>query len=304
MFITIGGIAGAIKSKREERYVNASGVKNGMLFGLLADLVVAVFGGIVGTSAFCSIQEKKLVKSKIVVEQNVAESAGFSKFTGNAFTVSKDKANDKYYTEVFGIAIEKPGDAPKFSSVTYEVDQKFYDKAFKYVDIKYEYGTSGQLISATNEYRTPEISILDSDTMIAVNNLFKQLIDITQKEVINKRFYVSTELNKSVEKQAKGKFEVYGIGNVNMDKTKKKVSFTIDLVDVEKNADITAKRLVVVQDLTDEMIKDENKVYEAYINNVDNCKIKEIEIAKDNVLELTAKDGKQYTADLGDNFSL
>ena len=216
-------------------------------------------------------------QNKIQIERNIAETTGFAKFTGNAFTVTRD--NDKFYTEIFGVAIQNVGSSPEFCSVTYEVDKDFYDKAFKYVDINYNYGTSGQLIGAENVIRTPDVVLAVTRAIAAERDLFARLVKITETEVVNTRFYSSSEkITASVtsEESIDGFLTVTGIGGLNFNNDESLVSFTIDLVDAQKDKSVVAKRLLITQAVTPEILADPNKAYQNYANDPSSCDIDEL----------------------------
>ena len=123
------------------------------------------------------------------------------------------------------------GSEPTFSSVTYEVDKELYDKIFKYIDIEYQYGTSGQLVSADYSVRTPDFWFGGTKSAFAERDILEKLVKVTQQEVISKRFYSSSEATKNaVAKYAKGQYDVSGFGHVKMSKSKNKAGFTMIFV--------------------------------------------------------------------------
>jgi|GEM_PF-6421874 len=290
--IITGTTIGAIKGHNNgSTFVGAT---IGAIGGAIVDGVVLIATICIGSAVLTS-QEKQ---NKIKIEANVAESANFAKFTGNAFTVSKDK--NQYYVDMFGVAIPEVGKEPTFTQVTYECDKSFYDKAFKYVDINYSYGTSGQLIGAENEYRTPDFWFGGIQREFAESDLLKQLVDITEGEVVSKHFFTSAEhTNKVAGEVAKGNFEVTGIGYVNKDLKNKEASFTIDMIDTTKKS-LTYKQLNVEMPLTEEIENDVTNAYKFYSEHFDDCKITSQTLAKENVLSVKGKNGNEYLLELPD----
>ena len=260
--------------------------------GFVADALI------IGSIGFFAIYRGGVVptqnsQNRIKIENNVAESANFAKFTGNAFTVSKNTQDKTYYVDMFGVAIPEVGGEPTFAQVTYECDKAFYDKAFKYVDINYTYGTSGQLIGAENTYREPDFWFGGTQSDLAENDLLKQLVAITENQVVAKQFFTSAEHTNNVAAQlAKGQFEVTGIGHVNKDVENNAASFTIDMVDTTKEL-LTMKRITVEMPLTEEIEKDSQKAYDFYVNHIDECKISAKTVAKENVMTILDKDGQE-----------
>lgn len=266
--------------------------------GALTDAAIIVVGGIgtaLGFAINYDVQDKQMIKNKIQIEENVAYSANFAKFTGNAITVTRK--DNKYYAEVFGVAIEDVGGTPTFASVSYEINKDLYDKVFKYMDIKYEYGKEGQLISATNEKRNPDFWFGRYKSNRAYWRIFEALVEVTEQEVVSKTFFGNANDVTSTTAKAseQGQFLVSGIGNVNIDNEFGKVSFTIDFIDATKDSNLTAKRLVVVQDLTDEIKNNPLEAYKNYTYNLDKCEIKEIEVGKIEWSELDYLGDLEYT---------
>ncbi|MBQ3494008.1 MAG: hypothetical protein IJA69_01185 [Clostridia bacterium] len=283
---TIGGIVG----KRSKYSDGMEGALKGLVIGFIADAVV--WGGTAGI--FYGVTSHKNTNNKIAIEQNVAQSAGFAKFTGNAFTVTYEE--DKFYTEMFGVAVEKRGGEPTFASVTYEIDKDLYDTINKYVDITYQYGTSGQLIGADYEMRRPDFWLPNAQAAIVENKILKKLVEVTEQKVVSKRTYTKTEAtNAAVANVTKGDFAVGAIGYVNTNEKTSTASFTIDLVDVTKDKTATAKRLYVSMPLTAEILADTSKAYDYYVENYDKCTIEEIEVGKAVVYE-TIQNGQKVIA--------
>ncbi len=301
IFTVAGATAGGIVGKKTGWCASDTliGLSLGMVIGFILD--GAVWGTAYGIQN--AVINKRIEENHIKTEQTIAQSAGFAKFTGNAFTVTKD--DNRYYTEVFGVALEKAGSNPVFSSVTYVTDKEFYDLAFRYVDIKYDYGPTGQLISAYNEYRTPDFWIGNLRSHKAQDELMQKLVEITQGKVINKNFYASTDkVNKTVEPYTSGKYVVSGIGGINVNEDNSKVSFTIDLMDSEDGKKVVARRLLVVQEMTDEIANDPQKAYENYISNPGACQITEMKLGQTKIMD--EEDYKVYVPEelAGEDYSL
>ena len=280
---------GAIKGARDDGAVEAFG------FGTIGAIIDGVIFGIAAGITFgVGLTQEK--QSKIQIEANVAESANFAKFTGNAFTVSKQ--NKEYYVDMFGVAIPEVGGETTFTQVTYRCDKDFYDKAFKYIDIDYKYGTSGQLIGAENDLRTPDFWFGNNRAGLAEIDLLKKLVDITEGEVVAKQFFVSADkANEVASHAAKGQYAVTGVGYVRTNETTKKASFTIDVVDVTKKS-LMMKQITVEMPLTEEIAKDPTKAYEFYTNHLEECDMSVKTVAKENVMTIKGKDGAEYLAEM------
>ena len=122
---------------------------------------------------------------------------------------------------------------------------------------------------------------------LAEKNILKELVKITEQEVVYTRFYSSVNLTQNAIKEyGKAELVVSGIGHVNPSYEQEKVSFTIDLVDVnQKENSAVVKRLLITQDLTEEIKANPFKAYESYVQNYKNCQIEEITVGQTKLLE-------------------
>lgn len=226
------------------------------------------------------------------IEKNVQKKAGFAKFTHNAFTVGEK--NEQKYLEVFGVAQETEDSKPRFSSVTFPLisTSPLFDQMYNKVKVEFQYA-NGQMIGASNTY---SYNFLEKYTRGKESDIYLRVIDVTEQEILSKQLFGEVEQTENaVQQNAVGSFKVNGIGEVNISKEEGKASFTIDLADLEKDGKITAKRLVVIQPLTEEILKDSKKAYEFYVNHTDQCEISELDLYEDNlhrIIEFQTKDGK------------
>lgn len=230
------------------------------------------------------------------IEQNVEKKAGFAKFTHNAFTVGEEN-NQKYLT-VFGVAQEAENSKPRFSSVTYPLSSTapLFDEIYNDVKIEYEY-SNGQMVGAENKF---SYNFIERYRRVNECGIYIDVAKVTNQTILNKQLFGEVEQTENaVQKNAVGSFKVNGIGEVNISKEEGKASFTIDLADLEKDGKITAKRLVVIQPLTEEILKDSKKAYDFYVNHTDECEIRELDLYEDNlhrIIEFQTKDGKDMKA--------
>ena len=293
MFTVLGLLCGRLVGLKSD---NEEGEKRGAKIGALLAAPLDVFSigylcleGIYQNNFLAGENRANLTK----IENNVVEKADFIKFTENAFTVVKDDKKEAYYVDVFGSAITNVGNGPVFSQVTFECDKSFYEKALKYVGIDYTYGESNQVNSAENEFKKPDFWFSDVKSKFAKNDLIASLVNITEGEIVEKQLFMPVEHTNEVAEQAtNGQFEVTGIGYVNNDIENKTASFTIDMVDVTKKS-LAMKKLTVEMPLTEEIKKDSQKAYEFYVKHTGECKISAKTLAKENLMTILGKDGKE-----------
>lgn len=232
--------------------------------------------GLLGWGGWAIHRSIDVDNSKLKIEENVVKHNELAKFTGNAYTVSAQ--DNEYFLELFGIAIKTPGATPSFTSLTYKIDEDLYNKIFKYVDIKYEYGREGQVIGAENNLRENLRFFFPGEgARNAEYDIFRQMVKVTAKqaESIN-------ELGPSKETTQKTAAyageEGLGITNISkpvIDKENQTVSFFIQAVtDVDVNeqdqGELSVKTFKVSQKLTAENYFKPESIYVDYLKGKEN----------------------------------
>ena len=193
--------------------------------------------------------------NKVTIESNIEEQNEIHKFTGNAFTVGKTDGD--YFVELFGIAIKQPGATPTFTSLTYKVDEEFYEKAHKFVDIEYQYGLNGQLIGAENIKRNDlSFWFQGEKANWAYSDLIEKLVEVTEERayLINDLSSVE-DLTQTAFNSTEGKIlGLTSISNPRVDEDKQELFFEIQAIsqiNVNENdqAEITLKTYRVSSEL-------------------------------------------------------
>lgn len=262
-------------------------------------IVGTTIGAAVSFSGFyfpirAEIRNRETKNNKLKIERNVVENNEIAKFTGSAFTVSK--SNSDYFVELFGTAIKTPGATPTFTSLNYKIDKDMYDKAFKYMDISYEYGKDGQIIGAENTLREGlEFGISKViKARWAEHDLLEQLEVITREKAlsINEIGKVTETSDQTLKNANENNLSILNITKPMFNNKTKEVDFFIQaLTDVKVNKDdqgkLTVKTFKVSQPVTKEMAKNPSLAFSNYLKGKTDFALEKEEVLTINNLQVS-----------------
>lgn len=195
------------------------------------------------------------------IDQNIVENNELSKFTSSAYQVSKTES--EYFVELFGTAIKTPGSAPRFTSLTYHVDQAFYDKSNKVLDIEFEHDSNGQIVNAENTGGL--------EAAFSYSDLLEKLIKVTEQRALSvNEIGTTTSFESQTNSLTNSKLGILSVTKPVIDEKKNTISFVINTIsDIKQtdadNGQFNLKAYTVTQTLNDELKKNSNLVYEQYL---------------------------------------